>query len=173
MTRDRASECPACDTAAPPEWDPIMVRFHCPRCSTTWRRPRGRLVPAVTRLPYTAPPLTIETELPARRAQLPGRQAGYERGYGQDADDEDQTRKQQAIRHEGRTQLAVTSGTDQSSHTDLRVRVHDTPARRPAAQIVEGSATSTSTQDRAQRRCAFSAESAVQMSVLVGGKGRL
>ena len=67
--------CPACDTAALGEWDEVLRRFHCPTCSTPWRRRPGRLVPRYTpRLPYTAGPMTFDTELPdpsSRGGSLP------------------------------------------------------------------------------------------------------
>lgn len=52
----------------------LLVRY-CETCSHTWRRPRGRLVPAVSpqpQLPGTAPALSMEPEWPdAEPAPVP------------------------------------------------------------------------------------------------------
>ncbi len=67
MTRPDPRDCPACDSATLAEFDPLLLVYVCSVCSTTWRRPRGRLVPPVEthpRLPGTVPPLDFdESEL--------------------------------------------------------------------------------------------------------------
>ena len=57
-------QCPACDGATPGEWDEALRVFHCPTCSTTWRRrARGRLVPRVSQPRLFAAPMELTTEL--------------------------------------------------------------------------------------------------------------
>jgi hypothetical protein len=73
---DRDRICPGCDTATPGEWDDVLRLFHCPTCSTTWRRRPGRMVPTTRapRLPGLAGELTLESEWPDdERARGPRR----------------------------------------------------------------------------------------------------
>jgi hypothetical protein len=66
MTDELERACPACDTAALGEWDDVLRVYHCPTCSTTWRRRPGRHVPTLSpqpRLPGLHA-MTLETELP-------------------------------------------------------------------------------------------------------------
>jgi hypothetical protein len=46
MTNDRDRACPGCDSATLAEWDPVLHKFICSTCSTSWRRRPGRMVPA-------------------------------------------------------------------------------------------------------------------------------
>ena len=61
---DRARICPGCDTAEPGEWDPILSVYVCSTCSATWRRPRGRHVPAPPAAPRLPFAMTLISEFP-------------------------------------------------------------------------------------------------------------
>jgi hypothetical protein len=62
MASELEAVCPACGECRITEFDPTLLQWHCGVCAATWRRPRGRHVPApprATPLPFT---LTFDSE---------------------------------------------------------------------------------------------------------------